>query len=73
LTNAEYERARERGEDYILAVVCGLEEGERTEARLFIDPVRTLSVRPVNGVRLVGFAQATALVLHFNEVEMAAS
>ena len=39
MTNAEYERAKEQGRDYILALVYGLEEGERTEARLIIDPI----------------------------------
>ena len=43
MSNSEYERARERGEDYILALVYGLEEGQRTEARLIFDPVNTCS------------------------------
>lgn len=67
MTNAEYERAKEKGQDYILALVYGLEEGERTEARLIIDPVRSLQIRPVNGIRLVGLAQATAVILTFGE------
>jgi hypothetical protein len=67
MTNAEYERAKEQGRDYILALVYGLEEGERTEARLIIDPIQNLSVRPVAGIRLVGLAQATAVILSFAE------
>jgi hypothetical protein len=67
LTNAEYERAKECGQDYILALVYGLEEGECTEARLIIDPVRSLAIRPVAGIRLIGLAQATAVVLSFAE------
>lgn len=67
MTNAEYERAKEQGRDYILALVYGLEEGERTEARLIIDPIRNLAVRPVAGIRLVGLAQATAVILSFAE------
>jgi len=70
LLNAEYERAKERGQDYILALVYGLEEGERTEARLIFDPTNSLALKPVNGIRLVGLADATALVLHFNEVSV---
>jgi hypothetical protein len=65
MTNAEYERAKEQGRDYILALVYGLEEGERTEARLIIDPIGNLTVRPVAGIRLVGLAQATAVILNF--------
>jgi hypothetical protein len=69
MTSAEYERAQERGKDYILALVYGLEEGEKTEARLIIDPVGNLPIRPVAGVRLIGLAQATAVVLHFGDGE----
>lgn len=65
MTTAEYLRAQERGQDYMLALVYGLEEGEKTEARLIIDPVGNLVIRPVAGVRLIGLAQATAVVLNF--------
>jgi hypothetical protein len=34
--------AKERGEDYILALVYGLEEGYQTEAWLIFDPATTL-------------------------------
>jgi hypothetical protein len=67
MTNAEYERALERGRDFILALVYGLEGGERTEACLIFDPARTLTVKPVNGVRLVGLSEATSVILSFNE------
>ncbi len=67
MTNAEYERAKERGSDYILALVYGLEEGERTEARLIVDPINNLSIRPTAGIRLVGLAQANAVILTFAE------
>ena len=67
MTNGEYERAKERGEDYILALVYGLEEGERTEVRLIFDPANTLTMKPVNGIRLIGLSEATALVLQFHD------
>jgi nucleotide-binding universal stress UspA family protein len=67
MTNAEYERAQERGADFILALVYGLEQDERTEARLIFDPAKTLTLRPVNGVRLVGLTEATSVVLTFSE------
>jgi hypothetical protein len=69
MTNAEYERAKERGEDYILALVYGLEEGERTEARLVFDPANSLILKPVNGIRLIGLSEATALVIQFSDAE----
>jgi hypothetical protein len=66
MTNSEYERAKEKGEDYILALVYGLEEGQRTEARLIFDPANSLTLKPVNGIRLIGLSEATALVLQFS-------
>jgi hypothetical protein len=66
MTNAEYERAKERGKDFILALVYGLEEGQETEARLIVDPARNVSVSPVNGIRLVGLSDAPAVILHFS-------
>lgn len=73
MTNAEYLRAKERGRDYILALVYGLEEGEKTEARLIIDPVGNVSIRPVAGIRLVGLAQATAVILSFGDAQISVS
>jgi hypothetical protein len=70
MTNAEYQRAKEQGQNYILALVYGLEEGEKTEARLIIDPVGNLTLRPVQGIRLVGLAQATAVVLNFADPQV---
>src|ERR1700738_4322592 len=52
LSNAEYERAKERGMDFILALVSGLETGQKDEVRLIIDPANRLSFLPINGVRL---------------------
>ncbi len=67
MSNAEYERAKERGEDYILALVSGLEEGQQTAARLIFDPARSLILKPLNGIRLTGLSDAMAVVVQFKE------
>ena len=65
MSNSEYERAKERGRDFILALVSGLEVGQTEEVRLIIDPVNCASTRPVNGIRLVGLLDAPAIVVPF--------
>ena len=65
MSNSEYERANERGRDFILALVSGLEVGQTDEVRLIIDPANCASTRPVNGIRLVGLRDAPAIVVAF--------
>ena len=67
MSNAEYERAKERGNDFILALVSGLEEGYRDEVRLILDPANRATVRPLNGVKLVGLAEAPSIVVTFGD------
>ncbi|MEG3164463.1 hypothetical protein U1701_07650 [Sphingomonas sp. PB2P19] len=67
LSATEYERAREQGINFILALVSGLEEGEQTQVRLILDPVNRTAVRAVGSMRLVGLADAPAVVLHLND------
>jgi hypothetical protein len=69
MTNAEFQRAKERGLDYILALVSGLEEGYRTEIRLIIDPTNRVSLRPVQGMRLIRVAEAPAVIIQLDENE----
>jgi hypothetical protein len=66
MSNAEYERAKERGQDFILALVYGLETGERGEVCLIFDPVNHVVARPVNGVRLSGLAGAPSVTIGFD-------
>jgi hypothetical protein len=61
MSNAEYERAKERGMDFILALVSGLEVGQKDEVRLIIDPANRLSFLPINGVRLGGLLEAPCI------------
>lgn len=69
LSNYEYERAKQRGSDFILALVSGLETGQKDEVRLIFDPANCASVRPTNGVRLVGLLDAPSVIIHFENSE----
>ena len=61
MSATEFERSRERGLDFIIALVSGMEEGEQTEIRLVIDPANRADVRPVGAVRLAGLTQCAAI------------
>ena len=67
LSNNEYERSKERGSDFILALVSGLESGHKDEVRLIFDPVNCTTMRPSNGVRLVNLLEAPAVMIHFED------
>ncbi len=66
MSNAQYERAKERGKAYILALVSGLETNQRDEVRLIIDPANCVPTQPVNGIRLTGLLECQAVVIHFD-------
>lgn len=65
MSNAEYERAKERGSDFILALVSGLEDGYQDEVRLIFDPANRATVRPLNGVKLVALTDAPLVLISF--------
>lgn len=67
LSNNEFERAKQRGSDFILALVSGLETGYRDEVRLIFDPANCATVRPTNGVKLVALQDAPAVIIYFEE------
>lgn len=69
MSNAEYERAKERGNDFILALVSGLEDGYQDEVRLIFDPANRATIRPLNGVKLVALTQAPAVLIVFGKTE----
>lgn len=69
MSNAEYERAKERGNDFILALVSGLEEGYQDEVRLIFDPANRATVRPLNGVKLVALTEAPSVLISFGTSE----
>ncbi|MFB9985765.1 protein NO VEIN domain-containing protein [Mesorhizobium kowhaii] len=69
MSNAEYERAKERGNDFILALVSGLEDGYQDEVRLIFDPARRAAVRPLNGVKLVALTEAPLILIPFGNSE----
>jgi hypothetical protein len=69
MSNAEYERAKERGNDFILALVSGLEDGYQDEVRLIFDPANRATVRPLNGVKLVALTEAPSVLISFGNPE----
>lgn len=71
LSNNEFERAKQRGSDFILALVSGLETGYKDEVRLIFDPANCATVRPTNGVKLVALQDAPAVIIHFEESDQA--
>jgi hypothetical protein len=70
MSNSEYERAKERGKDFVLALVSGLETGQKDEIRLILDPANRVSFRPVNGVRLMGLLEAPSIIIHFEHTDV---
>jgi len=69
MSNAEYKRAQERGNDFILALVSGLEDDYQDEVRLIFDPANRATVRPLNGVKLVALTDAPLLLISFGNAE----
>lgn len=69
MSNAEYQRAKERGNDFILALVSGLEDGYQDEVRLIFDPANRATVRPLNGVKLVALTEAPLVLIAFGNSE----
>ncbi|HEX2219635.1 MAG TPA: DUF3883 domain-containing protein, partial [Gemmatimonadales bacterium] len=67
MSASEFERAKERGLDFILALVSGLEEGERTEVKLILDPANRCTVKPIGSVRLVGLADAPGVLVPISD------
>jgi hypothetical protein len=63
----EYERAKEAGMNYILAIVSGLEKGQACQVRLIFDPVHRASHKPTAGVRFHALNDATSIVISFDE------
>ncbi|WP_162561696.1 sacsin N-terminal ATP-binding-like domain-containing protein [Yoonia vestfoldensis] len=70
MSNAEYDRAKQRGNDFILALVSGLEEDYPDEVRLIFDPANRVTVRPLNGVKLVALAEAPSILITFGDADL---
>lgn len=69
MSSAEYERARKEGMGFMLALVSGLETGEKLEVRLIFDPANRASCKPTNGMRFHSLSEAPAIVVSFDEEE----
>jgi hypothetical protein len=61
LSATEFERAKEQGLNFMLALVSGLEDGFTTEVRIILDPANRASIRPVGSVRLVNLMNVAAV------------
>lgn len=67
MSTTEYERAKKEGMGFILALVSGLETGEKLEVRLILDPVSRAPSKPTNGMRFYALNEAPAIVVSFDE------
>ena len=63
LTLAEFARAAERGKDYLLVVVSGLEDGFETRVKIIFDPIRNATLSRSELIRLTGLAAAPGIEL----------
>ena len=66
-TPTEFQRAIERGNDYILALVHGCEKGSDTKVKLIFDPVRRVAMRETEGIRLNGLPDAAGIVIELGQ------
>lgn len=66
-TSSEFQRALERRNDYILALVHGCEKGSNTKVKLIFDPVRRVSMRETEGIRLNGLPDAAGIVIELGQ------
>ncbi|MBY5456422.1 hypothetical protein HFO89_08635 [Rhizobium leguminosarum] len=67
MSTTEYERAKKEGMSFMLALVSGLETGEKLEVRLIFDPAGRASCKPTNGMRFYALNEAPAIVVSFDE------
>lgn len=67
MSTTEYERAKKEGMGFVLALVSGLETGEKLEVRLIFDPANRASCKPTNGMRFYALNEAPAVVVNFEE------
>lgn len=67
MSTTEYERAKKEGMGFMLALVSGLETGEKLEVRLIFDPAKRVSCKPTHGMRFYALNEAPAVVVSFDE------
>lgn len=63
LTATEFRRAREAKGDFLLVVVCGLEEGFETQLYVYADPLNTLPWTTTGSVSVGGLAAGRRLII----------
>jgi len=67
MSTTEFERAKKEGMGFMLALVSGLETGEKLEVRLIFDPANRVSCKPTHGMRFYALDEAPAAVVSFDE------
>jgi len=63
--DSQLQRCHERGNDYILALVWGLEVGHLERVKLIFDPLRCCTMRAVSGIKLGGLREAFGVGIEF--------
>ena len=63
--DSQFKRCHERGNDYILALVWGLEEGHLERVKLIFNPLRCCTMRSVSGIKLGGLREAFGVGIEF--------
>jgi hypothetical protein len=61
LTSAEFERAKELRERFVLALVTGLEQGTKSTVRLYPDPLSSLRIDAPSGVTVSGLNESLCI------------
>jgi hypothetical protein len=59
LEDSQLERALREGKNFVLAVVGGVEQGEKTVVKLIDNPAEQLNLRPSNKLKLSGVTTKT--------------
>lgn len=63
--DSQFQRCHERGNDYILALVWGMEEGHLERVKLIFNPLRCCTMRSVSGIKLSGLREAFGVGIEF--------
>ena len=63
--DSQFQRCHERGNDYILALVWGLEVGHLERVKLIFNPLRCCTMRSVSGIKLGGLREAFGVGIEF--------
>lgn len=63
--DSQVQRCHERGNDYIVALVWGLEVGHLERVKLIFNPLRCCTMRSVSGIMLGGLREVFGVGIEF--------